>query len=100
MPQVSSEWVLHGVEPKVLDRKELLDLMLNLLIGMLDKQDRGLRPIWGLTRLVTKVLKNGFDAGCFTNISFAVDDEILCKEKGVYWWAARAECDSRKVVVI
>jgi len=91
---------MHGVGPKVLDRKELLDLMLNLLIGMLDKQDRGLRPIWGLTRLVTKVLKNGFDAGCFTNISFAVDDEILCKEKGVYRWAARAECDSRKVVVI
>jgi len=36
---------MHGVGPKVLDRKELLDLMLNLLIGMLDKQDRGLRPI-------------------------------------------------------
>jgi hypothetical protein len=91
---------MDGVGPKVLDRKELLDLMLKLLISMLDKQDRGLRPIWGLARLVTKVLKNGFDAGFFTNISFTIDDEILCKEKAVYWWAARAECDSRKVFVI
>jgi len=38
---------------------------------------------------------NGFDAGCFTNIGFAIDDEILCKEKGVYRWAARAECDQK-----
>ena len=81
-----------------MDRKKILQLLSCLIIHPLTKQYRWFWPIWSLTRDLVETLKNWPNEMRFCWRGLSTYEEIVSKQKRMYWWTSWSQTDSCKLI--